>query len=201
MVTAIRRDDFLWAAEQAQGGKASVLTFHGVPDMNYPWVDTSAELFTRCMRHLHANGYQVIALRELARFVEPAAVRSRAPLTPFYPKDLRPNAALTTDSLLPDIVLQSWQQQPSINTGLQTVEIGAIAGCGMLSDGVIVAFQRAGVDFTNTRPIFHTDPIVLLSSADGAVLSSFGSEVGASDVWLKITGVDQLRSVSIYSVI
>lgn len=42
--------DFLWATEQAQGGKACVLTFHGVPDTNYPWVDTPAEFFERCMR-------------------------------------------------------------------------------------------------------------------------------------------------------
>jgi hypothetical protein len=53
-------DDFLWAIGQAQGGKACVLTFHGVPDTNYPWVDTPAELFTRCMRHLHDHGYQVL---------------------------------------------------------------------------------------------------------------------------------------------
>lgn len=42
--------DFIWATEQARDGKACVLTFHGVPDTNYPWVDTPAEFFEQCMR-------------------------------------------------------------------------------------------------------------------------------------------------------
>lgn len=71
--TAVGSADFLWAVDQAKDGKACVLTFHGVPDANYPWVDTPADFFERCMRHLKAGGYDVIALRELARFVEPAA--------------------------------------------------------------------------------------------------------------------------------
>ena len=52
---------------------ACVLTFHGVPDTNYPWVDTPADFFERCMRYLHAEGFTVIALRELDRYVEPAS--------------------------------------------------------------------------------------------------------------------------------
>ena len=40
--------------------------------MNYPWVDTPAEFFERCMRYLKENGFDVIALRDLERFVEPA---------------------------------------------------------------------------------------------------------------------------------
>ena len=66
-------EDFIWATEQAQDGKACVLTFHGVPDTNYPWVDTPADFFERCMRYLHAEGFTVIALRELDRYVEPAS--------------------------------------------------------------------------------------------------------------------------------
>jgi|EP01047_Picozoa_sp_COSAG01_P071007 hypothetical protein len=108
-------------------------------------------------------GAQVIALRDLARYVEPAAQLSRAPRAPFFPASRRLHAALTQEHLLPELVLRSWQQQPSVNTGLSAVDIGAIAGCGMLSDGVIVAFQRAGVDFSNTKPIEWADPIVLPS--------------------------------------
>ena len=64
--------DFVWAAEQARGGKACVVTFHGVPDANYDFVSTTEAQFTKCMRYLHREGYTVIALRELAEFVEPA---------------------------------------------------------------------------------------------------------------------------------
>ena len=51
--------------------KASKARLHR-PDVNYPWVDTPAEFFERCMRYLKENGFDVIALRDLERFVEPA---------------------------------------------------------------------------------------------------------------------------------
>ena len=51
----------------------AVLTFHGVPDTNYPWVDTPEEFFTRCMRYLKEHDFTVIGLNALERYVSPAA--------------------------------------------------------------------------------------------------------------------------------
>jgi hypothetical protein len=50
----------------------------GVPDTNYPWVDTPFDFFERCMRHLHSEGFTVIALKDLTRFVDPAAAPKAA---------------------------------------------------------------------------------------------------------------------------
>jgi len=62
--------DFELAVEQAQDGKIAVLTFHGVPAVEHPWVDVSPEQFKTYMDCLRDNGCTVIALRDLAKYVD-----------------------------------------------------------------------------------------------------------------------------------
>ena len=64
-------DDFTWALTQAKDGKITVLTFHGVPDIEHPWVHTEPEQFEDYMAYLYENDYKVIALRDLADYVDP----------------------------------------------------------------------------------------------------------------------------------
>jgi len=59
------------AALQARDGRIAVLQFHGVPDREHPWVNTPLERFVEYLTWLQANGYRCIALRDLARFVDP----------------------------------------------------------------------------------------------------------------------------------
>jgi peptidoglycan/xylan/chitin deacetylase (PgdA/CDA1 family) len=63
-------DDFLWALDLAVDGKAAVLTFHGVPDLDHSWVHTEPDFFERCVQHLVDHQHTVIALRDLANYVE-----------------------------------------------------------------------------------------------------------------------------------
>ncbi len=63
--------DFRRAAERARGGKIAVIQFHGVPDTEHPWVHTPRERFEEYMAWLHQEGYRAIALRDLARYVDP----------------------------------------------------------------------------------------------------------------------------------
>ena len=72
-------EDFKRAAEQGKGGRIAVLQFHGVPDHEHPWVHTDPDRFAQYMKFLHDQGYQVIPLRELARFVSLA----QEPAEPF----------------------------------------------------------------------------------------------------------------------
>lgn len=72
-------DDFKRAIQHAQAGRIAVLQFHGAPDNEHPWVHTPPERFAQYMKHLHDEGYKVIALRDLARFVDP----TREPSDPF----------------------------------------------------------------------------------------------------------------------
>jgi peptidoglycan/xylan/chitin deacetylase (PgdA/CDA1 family) len=66
--------DFERAVEQARGGRVAVLQFHGVPDTAHDWVVTPQARFEAYMNYLAEHRYKVIALRDLARYVDPDAV-------------------------------------------------------------------------------------------------------------------------------
>jgi len=67
-------DDFKRAVSEARAGRIAVLQFHGVPDREHPWVHTRPERFEEFMGYLHTNSFKVIALRDLARYVDPEQV-------------------------------------------------------------------------------------------------------------------------------
>ena len=62
-------EDLVWTVEQAKDGKIAVLTFHGVPALEHPWVNISPEMFRTYMDYLRDNSCTVIALRDLATYV------------------------------------------------------------------------------------------------------------------------------------
>ncbi len=64
-------EDFQRAVAQAKGGKIAVIQLHGVPDTAHSWVNTPAPLFESYIQYLAANGFKVIALRDLSRYVNP----------------------------------------------------------------------------------------------------------------------------------
>jgi peptidoglycan/xylan/chitin deacetylase (PgdA/CDA1 family) len=63
-------EDFKTALHRAQPGSIAVLQFHGVPDKEHPWVHTPPERFREYMMYLKENGYTVLALRDLEKFVD-----------------------------------------------------------------------------------------------------------------------------------
>lgn len=65
-------EQFKAAVAQARDGKIAVLTFHGVPDIKHPWVNTTPEKFEAYLRHLKETGCKVVALRDLVKYL-PAA--------------------------------------------------------------------------------------------------------------------------------
>ncbi len=68
--------DFQRAIEQAQNGRIAVLQFHGVPDTAHSWVNSTQAQFVTYLNYLAEHKYKVIALRDLARYVDPNAVPS-----------------------------------------------------------------------------------------------------------------------------
>ena len=58
----------------ARGGRIAVLQFHGVPDGEHPWVNTPRERFEEYMAWLHHEQFKVIALRDLAPYIDGKAV-------------------------------------------------------------------------------------------------------------------------------
>ncbi|HEX7979629.1 MAG TPA: polysaccharide deacetylase family protein [Gemmatimonadaceae bacterium] len=63
------REEILRAFSEARDGRIVVLTIHGVPDTAHPWVNTPVPLFEEYLRFLHDNGYKVVALRDVARYL------------------------------------------------------------------------------------------------------------------------------------
>ncbi len=70
--------DLQRAVAMARDGRIAVLQFHGVPDGEHPWVNTPRERFEEYMAWLHRDGFRVIALRDLAAYVD----SSRVPADP-----------------------------------------------------------------------------------------------------------------------
>ncbi len=64
--------DFQRAVDQARDGRIAIVQFHGVPDRDHPWVHTDPEKFGQYMEYLRTQGCKVIALRDLARYVDPS---------------------------------------------------------------------------------------------------------------------------------
>jgi peptidoglycan/xylan/chitin deacetylase (PgdA/CDA1 family) len=63
-------ENFISAVDQARYGRIAVLQFHGIPDTAHSWVSTSAQNFDAYMNYLSKNGFTVIAMRDLATYVD-----------------------------------------------------------------------------------------------------------------------------------
>ncbi|MEZ5941998.1 MAG: polysaccharide deacetylase family protein [Planctomycetaceae bacterium] len=66
--------NFVRAVQQAKDGRIAVLQFHGVPDTAHSWVNLDQHDFEAFMKYLSLNDYKVIAVRDLAKYVDPAVV-------------------------------------------------------------------------------------------------------------------------------
>ncbi len=63
--------DFVRAVKQAKDGRIAIIQFHGAPDLAHSWVNTPVGKFELYMKYLAENNYQVIALRDLEKYVDP----------------------------------------------------------------------------------------------------------------------------------
>ena len=63
-------DEFRWALDRARDGRIAVLTFHGVPDLDHPWVHTEPDQFEQYITYLRNNEFTVLALRDLEKYAE-----------------------------------------------------------------------------------------------------------------------------------
>ncbi len=72
-------DGFVKMVRQATGGKIVAICYHGVPDMEHPPVSLAPEVFKVQMQYLKDNHYKVIALRDLAEYIDPAKAAKLPP--------------------------------------------------------------------------------------------------------------------------
>jgi len=70
MVANTPLETFTSAAQRATRGRISIFTFHGVPDIEHPGISVDPALFEKMMNYLKDNQYTVIAMRDLAPYVD-----------------------------------------------------------------------------------------------------------------------------------
>lgn len=64
------KEEIFQAFDQAKNGKIVVLTIHGVPDIEHPWVNTPKELLKEYLDYLKEHDYLVISLRSLEEYID-----------------------------------------------------------------------------------------------------------------------------------
>ena len=64
-------EGFVKMVRQAAGGRIVTICYHGVPDMEHPGVSLDPAEFKVQMQYLKDNNYKVIALRDLAEYIDP----------------------------------------------------------------------------------------------------------------------------------
>lgn len=66
---ANNKEQIMDAFQEAKNGKIVVLTIHGVPDIEHPWVNTPPDLFKEYLDYLDRNNFKVIALKDLNQYI------------------------------------------------------------------------------------------------------------------------------------
>jgi len=81
------KQQIMEAFNEAHDGKIVVLTIHGVPDAEHPWVNTTPELFKEYLLYLSENHFKVIAFRDLAKYID--SKKAMKTITPDLTKKLK----------------------------------------------------------------------------------------------------------------
>lgn len=138
-------DDFKRAVSQARGGKIAVIQLHGVPDTAHSHVNTPTPLFESYVKYLADNGYRVVALRDLARYVDPAVVPAN-PWGVIEDRKALISSGRDGSNARPagsDADLRRWLSSMLVHHRYTPTEAGA--ALGLTADEVAAAAKRLGV--------------------------------------------------------
>ncbi|MEI7954656.1 MAG: autotransporter-associated beta strand repeat-containing protein [Verrucomicrobiota bacterium] len=108
-------EDFVKSVRQAAGGKIVTLCYHGVPDMEHTAVSLDPVIFKAQMQYLKNNHYKVIALRDLAEYIDPAKAAKLPPTANEFKDAAPPVLATEEKSAVVPVISQPATQQPSEN--------------------------------------------------------------------------------------
>ncbi|MGE3316910.1 MAG: polysaccharide deacetylase family protein [Planctomycetaceae bacterium] len=160
-------EDFKRAVAQAQFGRIAVLQFHGVPDVAHPWVHSSIERFEEYMKHLADEEFRVVALRDLAKYVDPK-VAPRDPQGVIADRKKALESKSSRDDFRrprDDADLKAWLENMVWHHGFSLPEIRTATGLSV--DEVSAALKRFGIR-PETKPKRAADaPLVVLPYPGG----------------------------------
>jgi peptidoglycan/xylan/chitin deacetylase (PgdA/CDA1 family) len=136
------------AVAQARQGMVAVLQFHGVPDTAHDWVSTRQEKFAEFMLYLADEQCTVIAMRDLAKYVDPT-VTPNDPLGVIEDRKKLIAANRDGSNARPaknDLVLRYWLDNMLVHHRFTASEAGA--ALGLTADEVNAAAERLSIDPT-----------------------------------------------------
>jgi peptidoglycan/xylan/chitin deacetylase (PgdA/CDA1 family) len=164
---AWKLEDFKRAVGQARHGKIAVLQFHGVPDTAHDWVNTSREQFEKYLKYLADEKFHVIALRDLARYVDPNVTptdpwgvikdRQRLLETKQAGKNARPAAS--------DEDLRRWLENMAVYHRFAPSEMAA--ALDLTEEEINAALLRLRIDPKQAPPRTPDAPLLVLPYPGG----------------------------------
>ena len=79
-MNATNKEQIMAAFNEARNGRIVVITIHGVPDVEHPWVNTPPELFKEYLQYLADHHFNVISLKDLTNYIDVAeAIKTIVP--------------------------------------------------------------------------------------------------------------------------
>ena len=145
-----RIETFIGYVRQATGGRVVVLTLHGVPDIEHPWVNLDPARFEEMMQYLKDNGYKTIAMRDLAGYVD-VAKAAKLPPTARTVKEPGPPPTVQNDKPYPTSEIRTFRFP-----GLPPARI---------SGSEISVTAPHGADVTALAPTFDLTPLATAEPA------------------------------------
>jgi peptidoglycan/xylan/chitin deacetylase (PgdA/CDA1 family) len=160
-------DNLKAAVSQARGGRIAVLQFHGVPDTAHDWVSTKKEQFEAFLQYLADEKYTVIAMHDLAKYVDPdvvpgdpfGAVEDRKKLLEQKKDGSNARPAKTDEEL------RYWLDNALVYHRFTPAEAGS--ALGLSATEVEGAARRLGIDASKRPERKAGDPLLVLPYPGG----------------------------------
>lgn len=160
-------DDFIRAVSQARHGRIAVLQFHGVPDTAHDWVSSPVAQFEAYLKYLADHDCQVIAMRDLARFVDPQMEPSD-PWGVIKDRERQVAAGAPKVDYRPatnDDDLRYWLENMSQFHHFSPSEMGA--ALGLPADELTEHLRRFHIDTTPHGPRSSEEPLLVVPYPGG----------------------------------
>src|SRR5262245_456599 len=160
-------DNLKTAVSMAKHGKIAVLQFHGVPDTAHSWVNTPPENFAAFMQYLADERYTVIAMRDLAKYVDPT-VMPNDPLGVIEDRKKLIAAGRDGSNCRPaknDEELRYWLDNAFIRHRFTSAEVGA--ALGLTAEETLAESKRLGLELATAREFAVGERLVVLPYPGG----------------------------------
>ena len=159
--------DFTRAAKQARHGRIAVFQFHGVPDLAHDWVNTPRESFEAYMKYLAINDYQVIAMRDLAKYVD-SEIAPRNPQEVIEDRQQVLAGKRSRDNFRrpqSERELRYWLENMAVYHRYTAAEMSAATG--LSADEIKAALAKFNIDRSTSHERGKDDPLLVLPYPGG----------------------------------